>query len=350
MEAFVNHIASSDLTQPRALIEQEYEWIQSGAGFYTKKIGILELRGKDSLDLLHRLSTNDIKTLQPHRIVQTVLTTEKGRIIDVITVCNHGDFLTLLTGGNNAVAVKEWLDKFIIMEELEILDVTIGTSIFTVMGVQAESIISYLTNGNILTDRWSITKAEIGESNAYVYRDPMWTLPSFNVMLGSGDAEKISELLTRILPSLNPQTVEMVRIEEGIPKSGREITEQVNPLEAGLQPLISFTKGCYIGQEVIARLDTYKKTQRKLSGFVFDRKDISDLTPGTLFSGGFEVGWTTSHTYSQRMDAGIALGYLKEGQVGERVELESQGQMERHGAKICNLPFKSGAHISIDNT
>jgi folate-binding protein YgfZ len=104
--------------------------------------------------------------------------------------------------------------------------------------------------------------------------------------------------------------VEIRRVELGIPRYGRELTDDVNPLEAGLEEHISFTKGCYVGQEVIARLKTYGKTNRRLVGFVF-HSDV-EVLPGTVVkANGHEVGKVTSSAYSIAQHRNIGLGYLR---------------------------------------
>ena len=130
----------------------------------------------------------------------------------------------------------------------------------------------------------------------------------------------------------------MVRIERGIPVHGKEITEAVNPLEAGLSTLVSFTKGCYIGQEVVARLDTYGKVRRKLCGLVFP-DDSPNVPVGRLFFSGEEVGWTTSHTYSTQLNKVIALGYVKGINTSEFVELKQPDGGNAIALRVVDLPF-----------
>ena len=123
------------------------------------------------------------------------------------------------------------------------------------------------------------------------------------------------------------------RGEIGSPAAGREITERVNPLEANLLDLIDFDKGCYIGQEVIARLDTYDKVQRKLVGL----QAASGLLEGDLlYVDGREIGWTATVAESPAFDGLIALGYVRNEHAVEGRRVVTAAGLE---VRVCDLPM-----------
>ena len=154
------------------------------------------------------------------------------------------------------------------------------------------------------------------EPGLLLYRNQEWSVPTYEIFGMPADIDPLAARIRDIsgqnvgIQEVGFDAVELLRVESGVPKSGKEITDQVNPLEAGLGRFISSTKGCYIGQEVVARLDTYKKLQRTLKGFIFPEK-YQDTTPGTLIVGGTQVGWTTSHVLSAQIGKHVALGYIK---------------------------------------
>ena len=154
-------------------------------------------------------------------------------------------------------------------------------------------------------------------------------MPAFDVIVPGSRAGRLwREFLTEGSEfGARPVGIEAlgsVRVEQGVPEYGKELSEDVNPLEAGLLDLISFNKGCYVGQEVIARLNTYKKVQRHLVGLSWDSSAVPE--PGcALFFEGERVGAITSETRSSGTGGGVGLGYVRIGQarVGEKLTMGS---------------------------
>jgi folate-binding protein YgfZ len=122
----------------------------------------------------------------------------------------------------------------------------------------------------------------------------------------------------------------------GVPLMGNELSLDVNPLEAGLKRCVSFTKGCYIGQEVIARLDSYNKLQRTIAAF--EILSQSPVAPGVLLAEGEEVGWTTSHCMDSAGDHQFALGYLRFDSADRPLLLRSNSGDTLCGALKLSLP------------
>jgi folate-binding protein YgfZ len=203
--------------------------------------GILRLEGRDTLDFLHRISTNDLKDLLFGQSTQTILATEKGRVIDSIVVHHRGDFLLLITGRGAGQQVQRWLEKFIIMDDVKITDLSGRWTLLVQMNSSATG------NNPVHTGPgYSFGVRYFGKNTTFYY----WDDPAQS---GEVDAKKISN-----------EAFDLYCIENGIIQTNPEVLLECNPLELNLWDQISFTKGCYIGQEIIARLDTYKKVQRTL--------------------------------------------------------------------------------------
>lgn len=241
---------------------------------------LLFVRGQEGRDLLQRLSTNDLGKLDAGP-VQTALTTEKGKIVDILTVLKLSDEMLLLTGRSRAPeATESWLNKFIIMEDIAVTPAADAFDHFLLPGEQGD-----LSTPGILGFR------DVWGQHFLVQRgDEIPTALSGRPTIGSTD-------------------LDTYRVFRGIPEWGSELSESVNPLEAGLQNLVSWTKGCYVGQEVIARLDTYKKVQSKLTRFELSK---TCAVPAGIVRGNSEVGMLTSVT---GVDEGrvYGLGYLRSG-------------------------------------
>jgi len=291
-------------------LEREYRAVRDVAGRIDLPAGFLKLKGAEALEFLNRISTNDLRGLLDRETRPTILTTEKGRIIDVVLVVKEGADLLLIVSQGNSQNVKSWIGRFIIMEDITVEDVTDYFKRTSIIGAQAPS-----TIGKICPGPSEPVSVRVGPG-VFLYRDPLWTLPLYHFVGPTAALDSHwnewgavhPEIVA--IPAINERTVETIRIEVGIPAHGKELTDEVNPLEAGLSRFVSFTKGCYIGQEVIARLDTYGKIRRTLCGFVFPDA-ARNLPVARLLSSSVEVGWTTSHTYPYQMNKAIALGYVK---------------------------------------
>jgi len=137
------------------------------------------------------------------------------------------------------------------------------------------------------------------------------------------------------------EALETARIENGVGRYGREYGEAVNPLEGGLRRLISFTKGCYTGQEVVARLNTYDKVQRKLVGVVLENKlRIAAGKRPRLLVDGQEVGYLTSWARPPRRQRWLALGYLRRAHAKVRAQVQVEADGVSFPARVASLPFR----------
>ena len=120
------------LSQPASNIATESP---SGLIVHHTDYGCLKATGEDTLDLINRLSTNKVEHLEPGHWAPTVLTTDRGRIVDLLCVVHAGDHVLLLTSPGQQQPVIEWLDKYTIMEDLEVEDVSRSTAVVALVGV-----------------------------------------------------------------------------------------------------------------------------------------------------------------------------------------------------------------------
>lgn len=318
----------------------EYELLRADAAYYPSNECVLTLRGGGVLDFLHRLSTNDVLNLPPHGTVPTILTTEKGRVIDLVQILNTGPDVLMVGPAGHSPTLIQWLARYIIMEDIEIKDVTSEFHRGNVIGPKADSTIGerFKVSPPSLVGTLAITDKTSAQT--YIYRNASWQIPSFTILSRAGVSGNAPYDPPYGIPAVSEDTFELVRIEEGIPESGKELTPAVNPLEAGLHGFVSATKGCYIGQEVIARIDTYKKLQKKLTGIILEMDSDERVQPGLLYFPTEQIGFTTSHTYSLRLRKQIGLGYVKVGLRGP-LQFAPEGDPRRINAILTDLPFQT---------
>jgi len=329
-------------------IEEEYRILTQGVGCRVSLSALIELHGKDTLDFLHRITTNEIKSLPQNHFTKTIFTNEKGRILDRVLVLNFGE-KQLLIGNNGAQhKLSLWLQRYIIMDDVKVIEANKQLVVFEIMGSQAKSFMTLLCGEQC--------KELQGNEIRLLTLDDF----SFHVIKNSTSHEEESfliiahqlnavKLLTYALQNkgifdfglVGEDAYEIYRIEKGI-LTEKELNDQVNPHEAKLLDEVSFKKGCYIGQEVVARLATYDKVQKFLSGFLFNVSPSSDKEFTILDDENKEIGIVTSSCFSLSMKKSIGLGYLKKDFITENRLLKAVGKNSKQEifVTVHSLPFR----------
>jgi len=179
----------------------------------------------------------------------------------------------------------------------------------------------------------------IGEVQATIIRTDFIGDPAYDIVVSDTDGPQLrNTLLETGAEPAGVDVTEALRVERGIPAFGKELGESYNPLEAGLMPLISFTKGCYIGQEVVARLNTYDKVQKSLVGLRWDGD--SAVASGTrLLLDGKQAGVMTTAAMSPRIAGVIGLGYVRKAHATPGSELLLESPDGPTPVRVTTLPF-----------
>lgn len=260
------------------------------------------LKGQDALDLVHRISTNDFRRCQPGIPVATVFTTEKGRIIDRVEAVLFRQELWLLCHRSAAGKVKEWISRFIIAEDVELPDVTLSYHVCSAILPEPSSRLLPVGFGpdTGIVGAWN---SRFGPFPIRRYLVTSALLPVFEAAVRDAG-----------IAVLSGSEYHALRVFAGVASYPEELNEGHNPLEAGLRADISFTKGCYIGQEVIARLDSYDKVQRELIGLTV-RSGNEDIPEGAAITIGEDpVGVVTSRGGAIEPEGDVSvLGYVEKG-------------------------------------
>lgn len=265
--------------------------------------------GKDLLDLLHRLSTQDLRGLPVGRGLPTVLTSPKGRIVERLFVHRIVEREVLLSGGEDrAGATLAHLRKFTFAEETGLADVTLETVCFALLGRDS-------AGGVPDPGPWGGIRTEIEGVAVTVLGQDGFTSEGRSVVAAARDRDRLRAYLAARAEEIDPAALEAWRIERGHPAPGRELTEDWNPLEAGLRDHVSFTKGCYVGQEVVARLNTYDKVSRGIARVRFSEPGPFPEPGAPVESGDRSIGRLTSLAVLPEGGA-IGLAYVKAREVG----------------------------------
>ena len=302
----------------------------------------LLIRGKDRVEFVQRMCTNDARNVGPDSGVAAVLTNAKGRIVDVVRIVARGDDLVLLGSDGAAARLRDWLSKFIVMEELSIDDAAGELASLLAFGPHAEAAVASVVGVQLSKkaggfavatgtfDGATVTVAGAGEAPFH----------GLELLVPSDRAGALfSKLADAGLAPIGEAAWNQVRIEAGIPLAGRELTENVNPLEASLIAAVSFTKGCYIGQEVVARLNSYSKVQRQLVGVKFPAS-VDPAAVNEIFWDLLRVGNATSAVRSPRLDATVALAFIKSDYTKPGTPVYTVRAGERFEGTLCEVPFR----------
>jgi len=296
--------------------------------------------GPDFLGLLHRLSTGDVASLVEGQGKPTVLTTPKGRIVERLFVHHLGEAGVLAVGGpGSGKPVVEHLTRYTFAEQTGLEETTERTFQFALVGPRAAASLK----GIDLPERFQSRRVTVADVPVQALAEDGLSGDGFSITGNADDAAAVWQALSTLVAQAGGQPagdepLEAWRLRRGLPASGHELTDEYNPLEAGLWEAVSFDKGCYVGQEVVARLRTYDKVSRTLVGLELP-DGSAPPPPGTkLYIGDGQVGTLTSAAWPAGRAGPVGLAYLKTRVLRPRLELRA-GESGDVTARVVELPF-----------
>jgi folate-binding protein YgfZ len=280
--------------------------------------GRIVVSGADRASYLQGLLTNDIEALKAGQGCYAAYLTAQGRMIADVYVYELGDVILLTMNGGVKDDVLAKLDQFIFSEDVQLGDVTATFAQIGVIGPDAATIVSRLLTGassdalSALVEHGNL-RAEWNGEPAIVTRVTDTGEPGFDVFVDTSTRGAFETALASAgVAVLDEQTADAIRLEAGVPVFRRDMDEDTIPLEAGIESrAISFSKGCYVGQEVIIRVlhRGHGRVARKLVGVVFDG-ELAPSDGSVVRAGDREVGRVTSSAISPALKRPIALAYL----------------------------------------
>ncbi|MGB5593305.1 MAG: folate-binding protein [Crocosphaera sp.] len=292
--------------------------------------GILKLTGEDRLRFLHNQTTNNINILERGQVCDTVFVNSTGRTLDLVTAYITEDSILLLVSPNRRQLLFEWMDRYIFpMDKVEITDISQENAVFTLIGTEATTRLN----------QWDLTVNNIAElspkkhclvtledTTMRIASGSGFTLPGYTLIVPETKAKTVWEQLIKLgIVPIGDRVWEQLRIQQGRPFPDQELTEDYNPLEAGLWSTISFDKGCYIGQETITRLNTYQGVKQRLWGVKLNQLTATG-TP--IIIDNKKVGILTSCIQIEEEFLGLAYVKTKAGGVGLKINIgEAKGEL-----------------------
>jgi tRNA-modifying protein YgfZ len=319
--SFSNHAAALASANSGVAIVDRTHW------------GRILVSGEDRLRFLHNQSTADFTGLSAGQGCDTVFVNSTGRTIDLALGLVLDDEVLLMVSPHKRTDIYQLLDRYIFFaDKVYLQDISDDTATFNLLGPASNNVIKAL-GGQGDGAAYSHEIIQVGDAAVRIVRDSGLALPGYTLVVAIDQAVTLWQKLVELgAVPLGEQGWEELRICQGRPAADAELTADYNPLEAGLWQTISFTKGCYIGQETIARLNTYKGVKQYLWGI---KLQAAVAVGSPLLVGTEKVGILTSYLVTADGHRGLAYVKSKAGGVGLEV------QVDNTTGQIVDLPFIS---------
>lgn len=306
-------------------VAEEYRALREGCGVAARsEAGLLEITGKDRQRFLNAYITCEAKDLAPGQTAYGFFTSPQGRILSDAVVLALEDRFWLEVGPGQEEAIASHLQKYILADRVEVRPLE-GVELLTLVGPRTEEVLG-------------TSPQDVKVQKSDRFGAPAWTL-----WAPTAEAEGLIEsLIERGARRVGTEALEVLRTEAGIPRFGRDFGPDNFPQETGEEEAVSYTKGCYLGQEVVARIHYRGGVQKTLRGLVFE--------PGTgpgpgvqLLYEGRQAGVATTVVQSIALGRPVGLGILhkRAAEPGTRLQMESIEQIGE--VEVRELPLVLGA-------
>jgi folate-binding protein YgfZ len=300
------------------------------------------------VQFLNGLITNDMKTLAETQWMPAIFPNVQGRLLAYVRVIRIRDGFLIDTEATTHDTVLKTIERFTLAGDFHVVDITKQTAMLSVQGKQAAEIVgsvlgktvSELSGNGVVEIEWQ-------QQALTVLRARHTAEDGFDIISGADQATVLWESLTNAgARPIGYEALERLRIEAGVPRYGVDMDETNVVTETGLDEAVSYTKGCYIGQEIIARIKYRGHVAKKLVGLAFDRALKIDNDAKIKSADDKEIGRITSVTLSPHLGFTIALGYIKYDYLAAGTEVRVTSSSGDLHARVAELPFVRRAPLN----
>ena len=329
-----------------AAFSPSYVAARNAAGLIARNPGLIVVSGRDRASYLQGLLTNDVVALTTGQGCYAAYLTAQGRMISDLRVYELGDALLLVLPRTTKDIVLAKLDQFIFSEDVQLGDLSETFASLAVVGPDAARLLSHTFGTDTADlDAWPLhdnRRVVLDGQPVIVMSSSDTGEPGFELVAALAQVAALSTALREQgAVDVDDDTAEMLRVEGGVPLFGRDMDEETIPLEAGIEDrAISFTKGCYVGQEVIIRVlhRGHGRVARRLVGLTLEPQHDVPPAGTALHADDSVVGEITSSTWSPALGRPIALGYVKRDRAQPGVVLQLSAGVT---AVVVPMPFVS---------
>lgn len=307
--------------------------------------------GRDAEMFLNGLVTNDVKTLPVNGWMPAGFASVQGRLLAAVRIIRHSDGFLIDTEEATRERVFRLLERFSLAGDFKVADVTDETALLSVQGKAAPEFIGAVFGRPVQEmERRAISQIK---EDIYVVPATHTAEEGFDLFIAEKDSDYWwNRFIDAGVQPVDEQTQEILRIEAGIPRYGIDMDDATVISETSLDDAISFTKGCYVGQEIIIRIKHRGHVAKKLTGVLLEGR--AELKPGSvlLSDDGVEIGRITSSVFSPHLDKMAVMAYIKFDYLKmlAPVKVENGGETLQ-GFVTAELPLVRGSWYDlIDNT
>lgn len=315
------------MTDPR-----QHRTLTEGCGLFDRTFlhEVLDMTGEDRRRFLNAQVTCDVAQLETGRWIYGFFVSQKGRIQADVTILDLADRFRLLLPAGRRDAIREHLEKYVLVDRVE-LEPRDGLRWLTLLGPKAASVLEAL--GADVPEEGAWGMAEVAGAETRLVRQALFGLDAVGLEVAEADAEALSaELVEAGAAPVDFAAVEAARVERGVPRFGAEFGPENFPQETGLEDAVSYEKGCYLGQEVVARIHYRGGVNRHLRGLELEGDELPDAGAEVVLDGR-AVGTVGTAVRSPAFESGLGLAILHQrAEPGARV---SVGNVE---AVVRELP------------
>ena len=307
--------------------------------------GRISISGSEAVVFLNGLITNDMKTLAANTWMAAVFPNVQGRLLAAVRVIHRDDGFLIDTERATSDTVIKLLERFTLAGDFRLADLTQDTALLSIQGAKARGIMAAIFGETLaIPGRDAVVSVDRHGEQITIIRATHTAEDGFDLFVNATGAEALRDSIIKAgAPPIGSDTIETLRIEAGIARFGIDMDETNVVTETNLDDAVSFTKGCYIGQEIIARIKYRGHVAKKLAGLIFE-SEVSLESGAKIFSSDDkEIGRVTSVALSPRLNRTIALGYVKYDYLaaGTSVKVDSSGT--KFVAAVALLPFIRGS-------
>ena len=319
----------------------EYEAVrEGGAGLIDLSAarGRIRVSGSEATMFLNGLMTNDMKSLAANRWMPAVFPTVQGRLIGAVRVIRGGEPTFLIdTETASHDAVLKTISRFTMAGDFKVTDVTAETALLTVQGPGAGEVIEkvFETPASEIPPN-GVSEVQWQSLPATIIRASHTGENGFDIVIDSSrKAELLQALETAGAQPISEDTLEILRVEAGIARFGLDIDETSVVPETNLDDAVSYTKGCYVGQEIIVRIKHRGHPAKKLTGLRFETDAPIEIGATINSTENQEIGRVTSAVVSPQLGT-IGLGYVRYEHLAEGTRVIAGDGIN---ATVTALPF-----------
>lgn len=323
-------------------IQEEYRLLREGAALLDMStLGKLRVTGDDRLTYLQGQLSQDVLPLhEPGQGALSCLLKPTGQMLSDLLLFSTGDAVLLITPPHTRHTVRQRLEQFVILEDVEIEDISHQYALLHVAGPLAEACLRAL-GAAAPFPLWRGESLRWHEQTLHLLRTDRSGEQGYDLLVPVESVEPVRQRLREAgAQPAGYEAFQVRRVEAGIPLFGIDMDENTIPLEAGLgERAVSFTKGCYTGQEVIHRIYSRGHTNRSLVGLRLQGEALPPHRAPIHTAERPDAGWVTSAVRSFSLPGGIALGYLRNEYLAPGTRVSVQMDPSPVWAQVTPLPF-----------